>query len=157
MPITQRISTCLWFDDQGEEAANFYVTLFPNSRVLSVTRYGKNGMMREGLAMLTRFSLDGTEFAALNGGKHFALTEAASLVALCEDQCEIDRLWDALTANGGRESQCGWLKDRFGLSWQIIPEGIDRMMSDPVKGARVFEAIMPMKKIDLAKLQAAYN
>jgi predicted 3-demethylubiquinone-9 3-methyltransferase (glyoxalase superfamily) len=157
MPITQRISTCLWFDDQGEEAANFYVTLFPNSRVLSVTRYGKNGMMREGLAMLTRFSLDGTEFAALNGGKRFALTEAASLVALCEDQREIDRLWDALTANGGRESQCGWLKDRFGLSWQIIPEGIDRMMSDPVKGARVVEAIMPMKKIDLAKLQAAYN
>ena len=157
MSITQRISTCLWFDDQGEEAANFYVTLFPNSRVLSVTRYGKNSMMREGLAMLTRFSLDGTEFAALNGGKHFALTEAASLVALCEDQREIDRLWDALTANGGRESQCGWLKDRFGLSWQIIPEDIDKMISDPVRGPRVFEAIMPMKKIDIAKLQQAYQ
>ena len=155
MAIKQRVSTCLWYDDKGEEAADFYVSLFPNSRVISVTRYGEGMMMPKGLAMLTRFSLDGTEFAALNGGAHFKLTEAASLVALCEDQREIDRLWDALTADGGTESQCGWLKDRFGLSWQIIPDGVDRMMSDPVKGPRVWEAIMPMKKIDLAALKAA--
>lgn len=155
--IKQRVSTCLWYDDKGEEAAKFYVSLFPNSRILSVNRYGEGAMMPKGLAMLTRFSLDGTEFAALNGGRHFALTEAASLVALCEDQKEIDRLWDALTADGGEESQCGWLKDRYGLSWQIIPDGIDKMMSDPVKGARVWEAIMSMKKIDIAEIRTAYN
>lgn len=157
MPITQRISTCLWYDREGEVAADFYVSLFPNSKIISVNRYGDSAPLPKGTAMLTRFALDGIEFAALNGGPHFKLSEAASLVALCEDQNEIDRLWDALTADGGAESRCGWLKDRFGLSWQIIPEGIDTMMSDPVKGARVFEAIMPMKKIDLAKLKAAFN
>jgi predicted 3-demethylubiquinone-9 3-methyltransferase (glyoxalase superfamily) len=157
MAIKQRVSTCLWFDRDGEVAADTYVSLFPDSRIVSVTRYGEGAPLPKGTAMLTRFILDGTEFAALNGGPHFKLTEAASLVALCEDQKEIDRLWDALTADGGQESQCGWLKDRFGLSWQIIPEGIDEMMSDPVKGARVWEAIMPMKKIDIAKLKAAYN
>ena len=157
MAIKHRVSTCLWFDREGEVAADFYVSLFPNSRIISVTRYPEGGMMPAGTPMLTRFELDGTEFAALNGGPHFKLTEAASLVALCEDQREIDRLWEALTADGGTESQCGWLKDRFGLSWQIIPDGIDKMMSDPMKGARVWEAIMPMKKIDLAKINAAYT
>ncbi|HBK90553.1 MAG TPA: hypothetical protein DDZ68_02650 [Parvularcula sp.] len=157
MTITQRISTCLWYDRDGEDAARFYVSLFPNSKIISVNRYGEGQMLPAGVAMLTRFSLDGTEFAALNGGPHYKLTEAASLVALCEDQKEIDRLWDALTANGGRESQCGWLKDRFGLSWQIIPEGIDKMMRDPENGARVFAAIMPMRKIDIAKLKAVCN
>ncbi len=157
MATPQRVSTCLWYDDKGEEAAAFYVSLFPNSRIISVNRYGEGMMMPKGLAMLTRFSLGGAEFAALNGGPHFKLTEAASLVALCEDQKEIDRLWEALTADGGQESQCGWLKDRFGLSWQIIPEGIDAMMSDPEKGARVFQAIMPMRKIDIARLKAVCN
>ncbi len=157
MAITQRVSTCLWYDRNGEDAARFYVTLFPNSAITSVNRYGEGQMLPAGTAMLTRFSLDGTAFAALNGGPHFRLSEAASLVALCEDQKEIDRLWDALTADGGAESQCGWLKDRFGLSWQIIPEGIDQMMSDPARGARVFEALMPMRKIDIAKLKAAYD
>jgi predicted 3-demethylubiquinone-9 3-methyltransferase (glyoxalase superfamily) len=157
MAIKQRVSTCLWYDRDGEVAADFYVSLFPNSKIISVNRYGEGQMLPKGTAMLTRFSLDGTEFAALNGGQHFKLTEAASLVVLCEDQKEIDRLWNALTAGGGAESQCGWLKDRFGLSWQIIPEGIDKMMSDPVKGARVWEAIMPMKKIDIAALKAAYD
>lgn len=157
MTIKQRVSTCLWYDSEGEEAANFYVSLFPNSRIVGVMRYGEGAPMPKGTAMLTRFELDGAEFAALNGGPHFKLTEAASLVALCENQDEIDRLWTRLTANGGAESQCGWLKDRFGLSWQIIPEGIDKMLSDPVKGQRVFAAIMPMKRIVIAKLQAAYN
>ncbi len=155
MAIKQRVSTCLWYDREGEVAADFYVSLFPNSRIISVNRYGEGAPLPKGTAMLTRFELSGVEFAALNGGPHFRLTEAASLVALCEDQKEIDRLWDALTADGGQESQCGWLKDRFGLSWQIIPEGIDKMMSDPGKGPRVWEAIMPMRKIDIAKIMAA--
>lgn len=157
MTITQRVSTCLWYDDNGEEAANFYVSLFPNSRIISVNRYGDGAPMPKGTAMLVRFALDGVEFAALNGGKHFKLTEAASLVALCETQDEIDRLWTRLTANGGAESMCGWLKDRFGLSWQIIPEGVDKMMADPVRGSRAFAAIMTMKKIDIATLKKAYE
>lgn len=157
MTVKQRVSICLWYDREGEVAADLYVSLFPNSRIIGVTRYPEGGMMPAGTPMLTRFILDGTEFAALNGGPHFKLSEASSLVAICDTQKEIDRLWDALTADGGQESQCGWLKDRFGLSWQIIPEGVDLMMSDPVKGARVWEAIMPMRKIDLAKLKAAYN
>ena len=157
MTVKQRVSTCLWFDRDGEAAAALYVSLFPGSRIISVNRYGEGAPLPKGTAMLTRFELSGVEFAALNGGPHFKLTEAASLVALCEDQKEIDRLWDALTADGGQESQCGWLKDRFGLSWQVIPEGIDKMMSDPVKGPRVWEAIMQMKKIDIAKIKAAYH
>ncbi len=104
MAIKQRVSTCLWYDDDGEEAANFYVSLFPNSKIISVTRYGEGQPMPKGTAMLTRFQLDGVEFAALNGGTHFKLTEAASLVAVCENQAEIDRLWTRLTANGGAES-----------------------------------------------------
>ncbi len=157
MPVTRRISTCLWYDDNGEEAANFYVSLFPNSRIIGVTRYPEGGMMPKGTAMLTRFELDGVEFAALNGGRRFRLSEAASLVALCETQDEIDRLWTELTANGGAESRCGWLKDRFGLSWQIIPDGIDKMLADPEKGARVWAAIMPMTKINIARIREAYE
>lgn len=157
MTIKQRVSTCLWYDREGEVAADFYVSLFPNSEIISVMRYGEGAPLPKGTAMLTRFTLDGAEYAALNGGPHFKLTEACSLVAVCETQKEIDRLWDALTANGGAESQCGWLKDRYGLSWQVIPEGIGKMMSDTVKGARVWEAIMPMKKLDIAKIAAAYN
>jgi predicted 3-demethylubiquinone-9 3-methyltransferase (glyoxalase superfamily) len=155
--IKQRVSTCLWFNDDGEEAANFYISLFPNSRIISTLRYGDGAPMPKGTAMLVRFELDGTEFAALNGGPQFKLSEAASLVALCDDQAEIDRLWTRLVANGGAESMCGWLKDRFGLSWQIIPAGIDDMLNDQKRGGRVMEAIMTMKKIDIAKLQQAYK
>jgi len=152
----QRISTCLWFDDNGEEAAKFYVSLFPNSRVVSVSRYGEGGMMRKGLAMLTRFELDGVPFAALNGGAHYTLSEAASIVALCDTQEEIDRLWSALTADGGAESRCGWLKDRFGVSWQVIPSMLNEIMSgDEARLGRVMAAIMPMKKIDLAAIEKA--
>lgn len=157
MTAQPRISTCLWFDDNGEAAANFYVSLFPNSRIVSVLRYGEGAPMPKGTTMLTLFELDGVPFGALNGGPQFKQSEAASIVALCEDQAEIDRLWSRLTANGGAESMCGWLKDRFGVSWQVIPEGIEKMMSDPEKGARVFEAIMPMRKIDLAALKKAYE
>ncbi|MFZ5616862.1 MAG: VOC family protein [Pseudomonadota bacterium] len=155
MTVKRRVSTCLWFNDEGEEAANFYVSLFPNSRVVSVTRYGEGAPMPKDLAMLTRFELDGVQFAALNGGPHFKLTEAASLVALCDTQQEIDRLWTALTAKGGAESRCGWLKDRFGLSWQIIPSFLDEVMADPARAGRVMAAVMPMKKIDIATLKAA--
>lgn len=152
-----RISTCLWFDDNGEEAAEFYVSLFPNSRIVSVSRYGEGGMMRKGLAMLTRFELDGAPFAALNGGPIFPQSEAASIVAACETQQEIDRLWAALTANGGKPSQCGWLKDRFGVSWQVIPAMLAPVMEagDEVVLARVMGVIMPMTKIDVASVEAA--
>lgn len=157
MSVKSRISTCLWFNENGEEAAEFYVSLFPNSRIVSISRYGEGGMMRKGLAMLTRFELDGTAFAALNGGTHFKLSEAASLVALCDDQAEIDRLWTALTADGGEESRCGWLKDRFGLSWQIIPAMLDELMGgeDRRRAERAFGAMMTMVKIDIAKIEAA--
>jgi predicted 3-demethylubiquinone-9 3-methyltransferase (glyoxalase superfamily) len=152
-----RVSACLWFDDNGEEAAKYYVSLFPNSRIVSVSRYGEGGMMPKGLAMLTRFELDGASLAALNGGPHFKLSEAASVVALCDTQGEIDRLWSALTADGGAESRCGWLKDRFGLSWQIIPSMLEELTSgkDPARTGRVMAAIMQMGKIDLAAIEQA--
>ncbi len=156
MIAKHRVSTCLWFDDNGEEAAEFYVSLFPASRIVSVSRYGEDAMMPKGLAMLTRFELDGVSFAALNGGPNFKLSEAASLVALCDTQAEIDRLWDALVANGGAESHCGWLKDRFGLSWQIIPSFLnDVMIGDQARADRVMAQFMTMKKIDLETLAAA--
>ena len=156
MTVRQRVSTCLWFDDNGEEAADFYVSLFPNSRIISVSRYGEGGMMRKGVAMLTRFELDGVPYAALNGGTHFKLSEAASIVALCDTQAEIDRLWSALLADGGEESRCGWLKDRFGLSWQVIPSVLnDIMAGDQARLDRVMAAIMPMTKIELAAIEKA--
>lgn len=159
MSVGQRVSTCLWFDDDGEEAATFYVSLFPNSRIVSVSRYGEGGMMPEGLAMLTRFELDGASFAALNGGPHFKLSEAASLVALCDTQGEIDRLWSALLADGGEESRCGWLKDRFGLSWQVIPSMLYEVMTDkdPARTKRAMDVIMQMVKIDIAAIGKAFN
>ena len=155
--MTPRISTCLWFDDNGEEAANFYVSLIANSRIVSVTRYGKGGRMPEGLAMLVRFELDGVPFGALNGGPIFPPSEAASIVVACDTQDEIDRLWAALTSNGGKPSQCGWLKDRFGVSWQIIPAMLAPIMEarDEALLARVMAAIMPMSKIEISKLEAA--
>ncbi len=156
MTIKNRVSTCLWFDSNGEEAATFYVSLFPNSYIVSVARYGEGGMMPKGLAMLTRFELDGASFAALNGGPHFELSEAASLVALCDTQVEIDRLWSALTADGGAASQCGWLKDRFGLSWQILPTRLDEIMGgDEESAGRALAAMMTMSKIDIADIEAA--
>jgi predicted 3-demethylubiquinone-9 3-methyltransferase (glyoxalase superfamily) len=157
MTVRPRIATCLWYDSKGEEAANFYVSLFANSRIVSVLHYGEAGMMPKGTPMLIRFELDGVPLAALNGGPHFTLSEAVSLVALCDTQKEIDRLWTALVADGGAESRCGWLKDRFGLSWQIIPSMLDELLSDcdPARGRRVMDAIMTMAKIDLAALERA--
>jgi predicted 3-demethylubiquinone-9 3-methyltransferase (glyoxalase superfamily) len=159
MPKPQKISTCLWFDDKGEAAANFYVSLFPNSRIVHVSRYGPGQPLPEGTAMLTRFELDGVSFATLNGGPMFPLSEAVSLVVTCDTQAEIDRLWNALIADGGKESMCGWCKDRFGLSWQIIPSQISDWMSSSDKNAlgRMWGVLMGMRKIDLAALDAAFH
>lgn len=158
MSAPQRISTCLWFDNKAEEAANFYVSLFPNSRIVHVNRYGPGQPLPEGTAMLVRFELEGVAFGALNGGPMFPLSEAVSLVVACDAQAEIDRLWNALIADGGAESMCGWCKDRFGLSWQIIPSQIGAWMDSPDKAAqgRMWEKLMGMKKIDVGVLEAAF-
>lgn len=159
MASPQRISTCLWFDSNGEDAANFYVSLFPNSRIVHVSRYGPGQPLPEGTAMLVRLELDGVSFAALNGGPMFKLSEAVSLVTTCDTQAELDRLWNALTADGGAESMCGWCKDRFGLSWQIIPSQISDWMGSPDKEAqgRMWGKLMKMRKIDIATLDTAFR
>ena len=158
----QKIMPCLWFDDQAEAAVNFYVALFKNSKITNVARYDEAGAKASGrpvgTVMTMTFQLDGQEFMALNGGPIFKFTEATSFIVNCESQSEVDRLWDALTAHGGEESQCGWLKDRFGLSWQIVPTALCELMSDPdpAKAQRVMQAMLQMKKIDIAKLRQAH-
>jgi len=156
---TSKIVPCLWFDHQGEDAAKFYVSLFPNSRITSVSRYGKTGSAEHGWTpgsvMLVAFELDGQPFTALNGGPNFHFTEAISLQVMCDTQDEIDHYWNRLSEGGPAEAQmCGWLKDRYGLSWQIVPSIIPDFMADPVKAERAMGAILQMKKIDLAKLKA---
>jgi predicted 3-demethylubiquinone-9 3-methyltransferase (glyoxalase superfamily) len=159
MPQTQKVSTCFWFDREAEDAAKLYVSLFDNSRILRVSRYGKGAPMPEGTVLTVDFELAGTKFMALNGGPHYKLNEAASIMVQCESQAEIDRLWNALLAGGGREQQCGWLKDRYGLSWQIVPARLGEMMQDPdaAKSSRVMAALMKMVKLDIGKLEAAYQ
>jgi predicted 3-demethylubiquinone-9 3-methyltransferase (glyoxalase superfamily) len=149
----QKVSTCLWFDTDAEEAATFYTSILENSRITAVSR--RSG----GQALMVEFELAGVAFQALNGGPHFRLSEACSLSVACDTQEEIDRLWTTLVADGGEEGQCGWLKDRFGLSWQIVPTALRAMMtdSDPSRVARVVAAFMPMKKLDLAELEAAFR
>ena len=155
----QKITPFLWFDSQAEEAAQHYVSIFRNSKILSVARYGDAGPGPKGSAMTVQFQLEGQEFTALNGGPHFKFNEAISLLVNCETQPEVDDLWAKLTAGGGQESQCGWLKDKFGLSWQIVPVGLGRMLQDkdPAKSRRVMEAMLQMRKLDLAKLKSAYE
>jgi predicted 3-demethylubiquinone-9 3-methyltransferase (glyoxalase superfamily) len=159
MASAQKISTCLWFDTQAEEAAKFYVSLFSNSRICGVSRYGKGAPMPEGTALVVNFELAGTEFMMINGGPQFKLSEACSLMVQCDSQAEIDRLWSALLADGGKEQQCGWLKDRYGLSWQIVPARLRAMMQegDAERTARVMGALMQMVKLDLPALEAAYQ
>jgi predicted 3-demethylubiquinone-9 3-methyltransferase (glyoxalase superfamily) len=159
MSRKQKITTFLWFDNNAEEAANFYVSIFKNSKILNTSRYGDAGPGPKGSVMTCTFQLEGQEFIALNGGPHFKFTEAISLFVDCETQEEVDTLWNKLTANGGAPSQCGWLKDKFGLSWQIIPSALMEMMSDrdPAKSRRVMEAMMQMSKIELQKLKQAYD
>jgi predicted 3-demethylubiquinone-9 3-methyltransferase (glyoxalase superfamily) len=147
----------LWFDSNAEEAARFYVSIFPNSEVLTTTHYTEAGPGEPGTVLTVEFVLDGTKFVGINGGPIFSFDEAISFQIDCRDQSEIDYYWDALTADGGEESQCGWLKDRFGLSWQVCPDRMGEFMNDPdrAKVERVTRALYEMKKIDLAALDAA--
>jgi predicted 3-demethylubiquinone-9 3-methyltransferase (glyoxalase superfamily) len=157
MSAKQKIVTYLWFDGRAEEAANHYTSIFKNSKVLSVTRYGDAGPGPQGTAMVVNFQLEGQEFIALNGGPQFKFTEAISLLVNCDTQQEVDELWSKLTA-GGEESMCGWLKDKFGLSWQIIPTALFTLMQDRdrEKSQRVMHAMLQMKKIDVARLEQAH-
>jgi predicted 3-demethylubiquinone-9 3-methyltransferase (glyoxalase superfamily) len=154
----QKIITFLWFDNQAEEAVNFYVSLFKNSTINNVARYGEAGPGPKGSAMLVSFTLEGQQFQALNGGPIFKFTEATSLYVNCETQEEVDTFWAKFTADGGQESQCGWLKDKYGLSWQIIPSALQRTVggSDKAGAARAMQAMLKMRKIDIKALEDAY-
>lgn len=158
----QKITPFLWFDDKAEEAVNFYASIFESSKVGSITRYdeamAKAAGRPEGTVMTVDFELDGQEFVALNGGPHFKFTEAISFVVNCETQEEVDRFWEKLS-EGGQKVQCGWLKDKYGLSWQIVPTILNEFMKDkdPAKAKRVMSAMLQMKKIDIQGLQQAYD
>jgi predicted 3-demethylubiquinone-9 3-methyltransferase (glyoxalase superfamily) len=150
------INPCLWFDTEGEEAARFYTSIFPNSRILEVARYGEAGPRPAGSVMTVSFELDGHRFLALNGGPQFTFSEAISFQVDCRSQEEVDEYWSRLT-EGGEESQCGWLKDRYGVSWQIVPTRLPELLnqSDPETSERVMRAMLQMKKIDIATLEEA--
>jgi predicted 3-demethylubiquinone-9 3-methyltransferase (glyoxalase superfamily) len=164
MLTTQRITPCLWFDDQAEQAATLYTSIFPGSRIVTVSRYGEAG--REvhgrppGSVMVVAFELEGQAFTALNGGPVFKFNEAISLQVSCRTQEEVDHYWEKLSRGGDEQAQqCGWLKDRYGLSWQIVPVALMEMMADPdpVKAGRVMQAMLQMKKIDIKGLRQAYS
>lgn len=156
MAARTKIRPCLWFDTQGEEAAIFYTGIFKNSRILEVTRYGSAGPRPEGMVMTVSFELDGQEFLALNGGPEFTFNEAISFQVDCETQDEVDEFWAKLS-DGGAEGPCGWLKDRYGVSWQIVPTVLDDLVRDPdtEKAQRAMKAMLGMKKLDIAELQRA--
>src|SRR5437762_1880273 len=153
----QKITPFLWYDNQAEEAANFYVSIFKNSKVGSVVRYGDAGPGPKGTVMIVSFQLAGQEFTALNGGPRFKFTEAVSFVVNCETQEEIDYYWEKLTAGGGEEGQCGWLTDKYGLSWQVAPAKWDEWGKDAAGMQRLMHALMQMKKLDIATLRRAYD
>jgi predicted 3-demethylubiquinone-9 3-methyltransferase (glyoxalase superfamily) len=156
------ITPCLWFDTQAEEAARFYVSVFKNAKMGKVSHYPDTGQethgKQAGSVMVAEFSIDGQNVVCLNGGPQFKFTEAISLMVPCKDQQEIDYYWEKLTADGGQEGPCGWLKDKYGLSWQVYPEVMLKLMSDPDKAkvARVMDAFMKMKKFDLAEIERVY-
>jgi predicted 3-demethylubiquinone-9 3-methyltransferase (glyoxalase superfamily) len=156
--MKDQFTLCLWFDNQAEEAANYYTSLFKNSKITGISRFGKEGFeihgQKEGTVMTINFTINGQQFTALNGGPLFKFTEAMSLQVFCDTQDEIDYYWDKLTA-GGEEGQCGWLKDKFGISWQVIPSILPELMTDPLKSGRVTEAFLQMKKFDIEKLKKA--
>jgi predicted 3-demethylubiquinone-9 3-methyltransferase (glyoxalase superfamily) len=154
----QKITPFLWFDGEAEAAARLYVSLFENSRIITVVPYGEGGPGKPGTAMTVDFELAGQRFTALNGGPHFKFTPAVSFYINCGTQEEVDRFWTALLAGGGREDQCGWLQDRFGLSWQVVPEALPHYLQDPdpKKSQRVMAAMMKMRKIVIADLDKAY-
>jgi predicted 3-demethylubiquinone-9 3-methyltransferase (glyoxalase superfamily) len=155
----QKIIPCLWFDGKVEEAINFYTSLFKNSKIKNVSHYGEGTHQPAGTILVATFELEGQEFMILNGGPMFKLTEAISLSVNCETQEEVDFYWEKLTNDGGEESQCGWLKDKFGLSWQIVPTVLNKMIqdTDSKKANNVMGALMQMKKLDIKKLEQAYN
>jgi len=154
----QKITPFLWFDNQAEEAARFYTSVFRNSRIEAVTRYGESGPGPKGSVMTVAFELDGQKFTALNGGPAFKFTEAVSFVVHCETQQEVDQMWEKLSA-GGQEVECGWVKDKYGLSWQIVPNVLFEMLQDKdaERKERVMKAMLQMKKLDIARLDAAYH
>ncbi|MEW9872924.1 VOC family protein [Arthrobacter sp. HS15c] len=154
----QKISTCLWFENQAEEAASFYVSVFDDSRILEVSRYGEGGPGPSGGVITAEFEIEGRRFLALNGGAPSNFTEAVSFVVDCEGQGEVDRYWAALT-DGGAESQCGWLRDRYGVSWQIVPAVLGSLIGgpDPEGAQRAMQAMLGMRKLDIAALQSAYE
>lgn len=155
----RQMATHLWFQDRAEEAAQLYTSLFEGSRIVHVARWGEGAPGPKGGVMQVIFELAGVPFMALNGGPHYTLSPAVSLFASCSGQAEVDELWEKLLANGGKESQCGWLEDRFGLSWQIIPTALMERMSDPdpKKSSRVVQAMLKMQKIDVAEIERAYR
>jgi predicted 3-demethylubiquinone-9 3-methyltransferase (glyoxalase superfamily) len=159
-----RIAPCLWFDSDAEEAASFYTSIFPNGAIRSVSRYGSEGQeihgRPEGSVMTVEFELDGQPFTALNGGPAFTFSEAISFQVSCADQAEVDHFWDRLSEGGDRSAQqCGWLKDRFGVSWQVVPEGLERYLqgSDAAGSSRAMRALLQMKKLDLDAIRRAYE
>jgi predicted 3-demethylubiquinone-9 3-methyltransferase (glyoxalase superfamily) len=153
------IRPCIVYKDSCEEAITFYVSLFPNSRVISITKSETDGPIAKGRVLGAIFQLDGREYMSFDGGETFDFSEGFSLMVTCKTQEDVDRYWTALTANGGEEGPCGWLKDRFGLSWQIVPEALSQMLSDPRSGdsQAAFQAMLKMKKLDIATLERAYN
>jgi predicted 3-demethylubiquinone-9 3-methyltransferase (glyoxalase superfamily) len=154
----QKITPCLWFDDQAEEAARFYTSVFKNSKIDKVSYYGEGGPRPKGSVVAVEFQLDGQQFLALNGEPQFKFTEAISFIVNCETQAEVDRMWEKLS-EGGQQVQCGWLKDKYGVSWQIVPTVLGSMMSDPdpARAKRVFQAMMGKKKLDIEGLTKAYG
>lgn len=157
--MPQHVSTCLWFNGAAKDAADFYVSLLPNSRILEVTHFPEGAPVPAGTVLTVRLSLDGTEYLFLNGGPQYTLSPAASLVAWCDSQEEVDRLWDALL-DGGQPVQCGWLTDRFGVSWQVVPSAMFALLfskTDPAGAQRAFQAMMRMVKLDLPTVQRAFN
>lgn len=154
-----RITPNLWFDTQAEQAAHFYISVFPNSSIGATSYYGEAGPGPAGTVLTVSFTLNGQQFLALNGGPQFSFDEAVSFAIMCKDQAEIDYYWDTLTADGGEEGPCGWLKDKYGLSWQVVPEAVEEMMTDPDEGRRdrAMKAVLSMKKLDIAAIEAAAN
>ena len=153
-PTPQKITTFLWFDNNAEEAANFYVSVFKNSRIVTTVRNGENGPGPKGSVLTIEFELDGQRFTGLNGGPRFKFTEAISLVVNCETQEEIDYFWEKLSADGGEQVECGWLKDKFGLSWQVVPAELAKLLTSG-NSERVINAVMGMKKLDIEELRKA--
>jgi predicted 3-demethylubiquinone-9 3-methyltransferase (glyoxalase superfamily) len=155
--MKSRIRTCLWFDGQAEEAAQFYTGSFPNAHIGAVHRYGEVGPGKKGTVMLVTFEIDGQDFMALNGGPQFQFSPAISLIARCQTQAELDQLWERLS-EGGEKQQCGWLRDKYGVSWQVVPTALEELMAqaDPTQAERMMKAVLQMTKLDIEGLRQAY-